>query len=221
MNDSPSDPAAAKAALRKQAGARRAGLVAEDPDAAARLAAQSDIIADMACRNDRPADGRAADDRIFDGRAAIVAAYMPIRSELSPLPLVERLAARGIVTAMPETPAPGNALVFRRWAPGDDLVDGPYGTSQPSTGAPVVVPTVILAPMLAFDPACWRLGYGGGFYDRTLAGLRDDGHAVTAIGIAFDGQLVDKVPVGPFDVPLDAVLTPSGLRPAQAGDLSP
>ena len=216
MNDSPSDPAAAKSALRKQAGARRAGLVAEDPDAAVRLAAQSDIIADMARWDKLAADERAADDR-----PAIVAAYLPIRSELSPLPLVDRLAARGIVTAMPETPAPGNALVFRRWAPGDDLVDGPYGTRQPSPVAPVVVPTVILAPMLAFDPACWRLGYGGGFYDRTLAGLRDDGLAVTAIGIAFDGQLVDKVPVGPFDVPLDAVLTPSGLRPAQAGDLSP
>ena len=221
MNDSPSDPAAAKSALRKQAGARRAGLVAEDPDAAVRLAAQSDIIADMARQDERAADDRPADDRPADDRAAIVAAYLPIRSELSPLPLVDRLAARGIVTAMPETPAPGNALVFRRWAPGDDLVDGPYGTRQPSPVAPVVVPTVILAPMLAFDPACWRLGYGGGFYDRTLAGLRDDGLAVTAIGIAFDGQLVDKVPVGPFDVPLDAVLTPSGLRPAQAGDLSP
>ena len=216
MNDSPSDPAAAKSALRKQAAARRVALVAEDPDAAARLAAQSDIIADMARR-----DERAADDRPADERAAIVAAYLPIRSELSPLPLVDRLAARGIITAMPETPAPGNALVFRRWAPGDDLVDGPYGTRQPSAVAPVVVPKVILAPMLAFDPACWRLGYGGGFYDRTLAGLRDDGLAVRAIGIAFDGQLVDKVPVGPFDVPLDAVLTPSGLRPAQADDLSP
>jgi 5-formyltetrahydrofolate cyclo-ligase len=70
--------------------------------------------------------------------------------------------------------------------------------------------------MLAFDSDCWRLGYGGGFYDRTLAGLRGGGRSVTAIGIAFDGQLVDKVPVGPFDVALDAVLTPSGLRPGTA-----
>jgi 5-formyltetrahydrofolate cyclo-ligase len=66
--------------------------------------------------------------------------------------------------------------------------------------------------MLAFDHKCWRLGYGGGFYDRTIAGMRKAGHAVTAIGIAYDGQRVDRVPVGPFDVALDAVLTPGGLH---------
>lgn len=203
MQDSSTDPATAKAALRNQAAARRAALMESDPEAPARLAAQADIII-----------------RLAQGRdpAGIVAAYMPIRSELSPLPLVTALAVAGLITAMPETPAPGNPLVFRRWAPGDDLVDGPYGTSQPSPAAPVVQPAVILAPMLAFDAACWRLGYGGGFYDRTLAGLRGGGHMVTAIGIAFDGQLVDKVPVGPFDVPLDAVLTPSGLRSGMAQD---
>jgi len=128
------------------------------------------------------------------------------------LPLVTALVGRGVTTAMPETPSPGHPLLFRRWAPGDDLVDGPYGTSQPSPTAPATVPRVSLAPMLAYDSACWRLGYGGGFYDRTLAGLREAGHKVTAVGIAFDGQLVDKVPVGPFDMPLDAVLTPSGLQ---------
>lgn len=200
MQDTPSDPAAAKAALRKGAAARRMALMDSDPDAPARLAAQADIIITVAQR---------------DEPAGIVAAYMPIRSELSPLPLVSILVAQGIVTAMPETPSPGNPLVFRRWAPGDDLVDGPYGTCQPSPAAPIVVPGVILAPMLAYDEACWRLGYGGGFYDRTLAELRAAGNSVTAIGIAFDGQLVDKVPVGPFDVSLDAVLTPSGLRPGK------
>ena len=113
---------------------------------------------------------------------------------------------------MPETPEPGRPLVFRRWAPGDALVDGPYGTQQPSPTADILTPGVVLAPMLAFDAGCRRLGYGGGFYDRTLGGLRAAGSAVTAIGIAFDGQLVDKVPVGPYDIALDAVLTPSGLR---------
>jgi 5-formyltetrahydrofolate cyclo-ligase len=201
MQDISSDPAAIKADLRKQAAPRRAALMESDPDAPARLAAQAGIIINIAQR---------------DEAAGIVAAYMPIRSELSPLPLVSALEAQGIVTAMPETPAPGNPLVFRRWTPGDDLVDGPYGTRQPSPTAPTVVPGVILAPMLAFDSDCWRLGYGGGFYDRTLAGLRGGGRSVTAIGIAFDGQLVDKVPVGPFDVALDAVLTPSGLRPGTA-----
>ncbi len=205
MQDTPSDPAAAKAELRQQAAIARKALVNADPEAPARLAAQSDIIMRMV-QDERP--------------AGVVAAYMPIRSELSPLRLVAALVAQGIVTAMPETPSPGHPLIFRRWAPGDDLVDGPYGTSQPSPAAPVMVPRVILAPMLAFDSACWRLGYGGGFYDRTLAGLRDAGQRVTAIGIAFDGQLVDKVPVGPFDMPLDAVLTPSGLRPGTTQDHS-
>jgi 5-formyltetrahydrofolate cyclo-ligase len=205
MQDTPSDPAAAKAELRQQAAIARKALVNADPEAPARLAAQSDIIMRMV-QDERP--------------AGVVAAYMPIRSELSPLRLVAALVAQGIVTAMPETPSPGHPLIFRRWAPGDDLVDGPYGTSQPSPAAPVMVPRVILAPMLAFDSACWRLGYGGGFYDRTLAGFRDAGQRVTAIGIAFDGQLVDKVPVGPFDMPLDAVLTPSGLRAGATQDHS-
>ena len=205
MQDTPSDPAAAKAELRQQAAIARKALVNADPEAPARLAAQSDIVMRMV-QDERP--------------AGVVAAYMPIRSELSPLRLVAALVAQGIVTAMPETPSPGHPLIFRCWAPGDDLVDGPYGTSQPSPAAPVMVPRVILAPMLAFDSACWRLGYGGGFYDRTLAGLRDAGQRVTAIGIAFDGQLVDKVPVGPFDMPLDAVLTPSGLRAGATQDHS-
>ena len=205
MQDTSSDPATAKAALRKVAAARRVVLMESDPDASARLAAQADIIINLA-RQERS--------------AGIVAAYMPIRSELSPLPLVSALVAQGIETAMPETPSPGNPLVFRHWAPGDDLVDGPYGTQQPSPMAQIVVPGVILVPMLAYDAACWRLGYGGGFYDRTLAALRTTGNSVAAIGIAFDGQLVDKVPVGPFDMPLDAVLTPSGVRSGPAQSLS-
>ena len=76
----------------------------------------------------------------------------------------------------------------------------------------MIVPRLVLAPMLAFDDAAGRLGYGGGFYDRTLAGIRADGQAVTAIGIAFDGQQVASVPTGPYDMPLDGVLTPTGLR---------
>ena len=211
MTASPSDPADEKAALRKQAATRRRELMAANPDAAARLAAQTEIIADIIA-------GLTTDSAMTGGSGgggesgAVVAAYMPIRSELSPLPLVTALIGRGLVTAMPETPEPGRPLVFRRWAPGDALVDGPYGTRQPSPTADILTPGVVLAPMLAFDAGCRRLGYGGGFYDRTLGGLRAAGSAVTAIGIAFDGQLVDKVPVGPYDIALDAVLTPSGLR---------
>ena len=194
--DPAADPVADKAALRKAAAATRAALAKQMPDAANQLAAHADLIA----------------DKIADiGAGAIVAAYLPIRSELSPLPLVAALHARGVATAMPVTPEPENPLTFHQWAPGDPLVDGPYKTQQPSADAPLVIPAVILAPMLAFDAACWRLGYGGGFYDRTLGGLRVAGRTVTAIGIAYDGQKVDQVPTGPYDMALDGVLTPSGL----------
>ena len=157
MTATPSDPADAKAALRKQAATHRRGLMAADPDAAARLGAQVDIVS-----------GILADFTPADGEQTVVAAYMPIRSELSPLPLVAALAGRGVATAMPETPAPGNPLVFRRWAPGDGLVDGPYGTKQP---APAAHPDAFIDPgadagirwrMLA--ARLWRR-----FYDRTLA----------------------------------------------------
>jgi len=197
------DPAAAKAALRKEAARRRAALAADDPDAAERLAAQADIILGLA--------------NAMGEENPVLAAYFPIRSELSPLPLVERMARAGLQTAMPVTPEPGLPLAFHGWAPGDGLAEGPYNTRQPLSTAPQIVPTVILAPMLAFDEDGWRLGYGGGFYDRTLAALRDAGRRVLAIGIAHDGQLVDRVPTGPFDIRLDGVLTPSGFRPAASG----
>lgn len=192
MSQSIVDPASDKAMLRKQAAATRAEHSAVDPDAAGRLVAFAADIAALA-------------------GGGIVAAYLPIRSELSPLPLIASLSDRGLVTAMPVTPEPENPLTFHQWAPGDMLVDGPYKTKQPATDAPLVVPNVILAPMLAFDAGCWRLGYGGGFYDRTLGELRSVGRKVVAIGVAFDGQKVESVPTGPYDMALDAVLTPSGL----------
>ena len=142
----------------------------------------------------------------------IYAAYLPIRSEISPLPLVAALHSAGQQTAMPITPAEGEALSFRLWAVGDDLEAGPYGTSQPLTVGQPVLPDIILAPLLAFDAAGWRLGYGGGFYDRTIADLAMRRHPCAVIGLGFDGQKLDKVPIGPYDMPLDAVLTPSGLH---------
>lgn len=203
MSDSLSDPAEAKADLRKEAARQRAALAAADADAAERLSAQAGIVAALA------GEGR--------DQAGVVAAYLPIRSELSPLQLVAALVDIGVATAMPVTPDPGHPLLFRAWAPGDDLAEGPYNTQQPPASAPQVTPAVILAPMLAFDDGGWRLGYGGGFYDRTLAALRAAGHHVCALGIAYDGQLVAAVPTGPHDMRLDGVLTPSGLRPANAG----
>ena len=186
------EPAIEKAKLRKQAARNRSLLMTERPSAGDDLTGHLDVVL-----------GRC-------GRG-VYAAYLPIRSELSPLPLVAALADRSIVTAMPVTPPPGNPLTFYRWAPGMRLDDGPYGTKQPPFNSERIIPDVILAPMLAFDADCWRLGYGGGFYDRSIAELRESGHEVVAIGIAFGGQQVDKVPTGSYDVPLDAVWTPDGV----------
>ena len=141
----------------------------------------------------------------------VYAAYLPIRNEISPLPLIAVLNDAGQQTALPVTPAEGHPLSFRQWAVGDALEDGRYGTRQPPARGTPVVPDVILAPLLAFDSAGCRLGYGGGFYDRTIADLAARGHRTSVVGLAYDGQKQDNIPVGPYDMPMDAVLCPSGL----------
>ena len=186
------DAAEAKAACRKLAVQNRNHLATSETDAAALLATHAERLIDSFGKG-------------------IYAAYFPIRSELSPLNLLARLADLGCATALPVTPAEGQPLRFHRWTVRDRLDDGPYGTKQPPADQPLCRPDVILAPMLAFDSAGWRLGYGGGFYDRTLAVLRGVGHHLSVIGIAYDGQKLDKIPVGPYDMPLDAVLSPTGL----------
>jgi len=140
----------------------------------------------------------------------IVAGYMPIGSELDCLPLLNRLAATDVPLCLPAVTAPGQPLIFRRWSPGDPLTPGSYGTSEPAAAAPEVTPQVLLMPMLAFDRQGHRLGYGGGYYDRTLKALRAagaGGDEIVAIGVAFAGQLRDKVPVSRDDEPLDWILT--------------
>ena len=142
----------------------------------------------------------------------IYAAYLPIRSEISPLPLVAALHQAGQQTAMPITPAEGQALSFRLWEGGEELGAGACGAWEPVAAGEPVLADIVLVPLLAFDAAGWRLGYGGGFYDRTIADLATRRHPCALIGLGFDGQKLDKVPIGPYDMPLDAVLTPSGLH---------
>jgi 5-formyltetrahydrofolate cyclo-ligase len=186
------DPATEKQAARKKAASLRQKLAQNNADSAVHLAAH-------------------ADDLVARYGTGSYAGYLAIHSELSPALLLQALADRGVPTALPVTPAAGQPLQFLDWQPGDRLVDGRFGTKQPVAGAPPVRPHVVLVPLLAFDLAGWRLGYGGGYYDRSIAALRDDGMPVVAIGVGYDGQRVDKVPVGPYDMPLDAVLTPAGL----------
>jgi 5-formyltetrahydrofolate cyclo-ligase len=143
----------------------------------------------------------------------IIAGYMPIGSEIDCLPLLNRLTATGVPVGLPAVAAPDAPLVFRRWLPDDPLVMGSFGISEPTEAAQQVTPQVVLVPMLAFDRQGHRLGYGGGYYDRTLKALRaasNGGGDIVAIGVAFAGQLRDKVPVTHDDQPLDWILTEVG-----------
>jgi 5-formyltetrahydrofolate cyclo-ligase len=139
-------------------------------------------------------------------RDAVVAGYSPIRSELDPAPLVERLAARGARLALPAITARGQSLRFRAWSAGDRLLRGPLGILEPSPAAAEIIPDIVLVPLAAFDRAGHRIGYGAGHYDRTLAQLRKL-HAITAIGLGFAAQQVQAVPALSHDVALDYVLT--------------
>lgn len=141
----------------------------------------------------------------------IVAGYWPIRDEADPRELMAALAARGHALALPRIEAKGAAPSFRRWREGDVLIDNPHGIAEPRADAETIVPDVVLVPLLSFDAAGHRLGYGGGYYDRTLDALRAGG-TVLAIGIAYAGQEVALLPRDPHDRPLDAILTESGLR---------
>lgn len=138
-----------------------------------------------------------------------VSAYHPIDAELDCLPLMARLAGAGHATALPVIARRGERLVFRRWAPGEPLAEGRGGIPIPAADAPVVEPQVLLVPLLAFDRRGYRLGYGGGYYDRTLTALRRQG-PILAIGFAFAAQEVPAVPNLDYDARLDWVLTEEG-----------
>jgi 5-formyltetrahydrofolate cyclo-ligase len=136
---------------------------------------------------------------------AVVSGFWPLGAEIDIRPLLLALYDQGHPIALPVTPRRGEALTFRGWQPGDVLVPERFGTMRPVGG--ILVPDVLLIPLLAFDAAGGRLGYGGGFYDRTLAGLPGR----FRMGCAFAAQQVDAVPVGPYDIPLDAVATEHGI----------
>ncbi|MBE2248365.1 MAG: 5-formyltetrahydrofolate cyclo-ligase [Myxococcus sp.] len=137
---------------------------------------------------------------------AVVAGTFPMRCELDPRPLMRRLEALGARLALPRTPRRGSPLTFHLWTAQTQLVTSRFGVTEPAPDTPHVTPTLVLVPLLAFDRTGARLGYGGGFYDVTLAALRAVG-PVEAIGLAYAAQEVDRVPTEPHDAPLDGVLT--------------
>lgn len=141
---------------------------------------------------------------------AVTAFYWPIGDEVDLRPLMERLAREGRPVALPCTPPEPGPLIFRRWTPETGMKAGPHHTMEPNPGAPAIPPTVLFLPLLAFDSAGRRIGYGGGYYDRSLAALRSDS-AVKAYGAAYAGQAVPRVPADALDQPLDGVITERGL----------
>lgn len=176
-----------KSALRITARAHRATLTRADfADAVARFA-----------------------DDIGAAPGAIIAGYFPFRDEADPRVLLSALASRGHPLALPCVES-GRPLGFRSWKMGDAMHANPgaYGIAEPLPAAPAVVPQVVLVPLLAFDAKGHRLGYGGGYYDRTLRAL----FGARAIGVAYAGQEVPLLPSQPHDHPLDAVVTENGVR---------
>lgn len=143
---------------------------------------------------------------------AIVSGFASLPVELDCMPLLHRLAQEGTALALPLVTGKGKPLEFRTWTPGDDMDAGVWGIQQPKQDKPVVAPDVLLVPLLAVDRGGWRLGYGGGFYDRTLAALRRQ-KPIIAVGLAYDEQIIDAVPHLDYDEPLDWVLTPAGAQP--------
>lgn len=136
----------------------------------------------------------------------IIAGYMPIKSEIDPLPAMKTLSKKGLV-AVPIVEAKAEPLRFDLWTPDTEMIPGAFGASVPKLSKPVV-PDVLIVPLVAFNRAGHRLGYGGGFYDRTLAKLRAE-RDVFAVGFAYSGQEMTDFPTSCYDVPLDAIVTES------------
>ncbi|WP_127900886.1 5-formyltetrahydrofolate cyclo-ligase [Solirhodobacter olei] len=177
----------AKAAARKSAfAARKAAFAAGQGDAAARL---SEVLAAQAGK--------------------VLAGYMPMRTEIDPLPA---MAAHDGPVCVPVIEGPGRPLRFRRWTPGARMVAGDFGALIPEAGD-WLEPEVLIVPLVAFDARLYRLGYGGGFYDRTLEGLRAR-RPTLAIGFAFSAQEMADLPLEPTDQPLDLVVTEADVRRA-------
>lgn len=164
-------------------------------------------------REAAPDAGQLVRDHLLASRyltgVQVVTAYRPIRTEIDPNPLMEALHAAGHRLAVPVITGEGQPLTFHEWWPGVAMQAGPFGAEIP-VDTPAVTPDLILAPLLSFDRRGYRLGYGGGFYDRTLEGLRAQGR-VTAMGLAFAAQEVEEVPIEETDQRLDAILTEQGI----------
>ncbi|MBV9548903.1 MAG: 5-formyltetrahydrofolate cyclo-ligase [Alphaproteobacteria bacterium] len=180
------DSALAKSQLRHEARERRGALAAAEPDFAQSLAAHADALP------------------LKPG--SIIGGYHALSSEADPALLLRALVKRGHHIAFPRVVAKGAKLAFHRVPDGEMLRTGAWGIQEPAAHFPVAEPDLLLVPLLAFDQGGHRLGYGGGFYDRTIAALK-----VPAFGIGFAGQVLASLPVEAHDMALDGILTENGL----------
>lgn len=171
---------------------RRRALAAAAPDA-------GEIVA------------RIAREAALGGPDAVIALYWPMADELDVRPLIDAYLKMGRRVVLPVTPVKGEPLLFRQYAAGITLQPGPFGTFEPPPAAPEMQPTLLFVPLLAFDAAGRRLGYGAGFYDRTLARLRKAGDHL-AYGVGYAGQEVERTPTDALDQSLNGVVTERGLR---------
>ncbi len=158
-----------------------------------------------------PAERSAASERITarltalldDAPARLVGFYWPFKGEYDPRPLVRTLHAGGVALALPVVIAKASPLAFRPWWPGAPMASGVWNIPVPAGGDPVV-PDTLLIPLVGFDPAGYRLGYGGGFYDRTIAAMPA---RPRSIGIGFARSRLDTIYPRPFDIRMDRIVT--------------
>jgi len=183
-----------KAELRRRALARRDLVTPKEAHEAADSIARQGVARVEALARD-----------LFDA-PPVISVYWPIRSELNTRPLIEALVAKNYRVTLPVMHKIRAPLVFRAFAPGDGLVKGPFGLSEPCEDKPAYDPDIVFSPLAAFDRRGFRLGYGGGIYDATLSGLRAR-KPVVAIGVAYAFQEADRVPAEPHDQLLDLVMT--------------
>lgn len=175
---------------------------------AARVKARAarDAIADPVIREAAALAVRELFLATIDAAGATVAGYWPLGSELDVRPLLLQVASRGHEVALPVSGPRGQALTFRSWDPAASLIAGRYGILEPGPDRPTVIPSVLLVPLLSFDRTGHRLGYGAGYYDRTLDALRAV-RSVLAVGVAFAAQEVEAVPCADHDERLDWIIT--------------
>ncbi|MCF2870004.1 5-formyltetrahydrofolate cyclo-ligase [Octadecabacter sp. G9-8] len=141
-------------------------------------------------------------------RGVPLAGYAQMRTEIDPTAAMEEASAHGLV-CLPVIKAAGQPLKFRAWTPDCDMIEGAFGAKIPATGD-WVTPEILIVPLVAFSRAGGRLGYGGGFYDRTLEGLRAR-NPTLAIGFAYAAQELPDLPLEPTDQPLDLIVTENGI----------